>query len=173
MNEQGTSEISFEEVCTVDPEQTARRLFAKLAHGNAYAHHLLEGLATGYLIALIESVCIREMLRHLDPVAEVIVGSAVNIQHRAPVPPGNQVWLRGWTSQLCERKATFTVQAFDDHEVICEGTLTLVAASRQTIEGRLARKLRTDNARSGDGNATIIVAAAALPPGADGDQSLL
>ena len=140
MNEQGISEISFEEVCTVDPTQTARSLFARLAHGVAYADQLLEGLATGYLIALVESVCIREMLRHLDPATEVIVGSAVNIRHRAPVPPGKQVWLRGWTSQLGERKTTFSVQAFDDHEIICEGTLTLVAASREVIETRLARK---------------------------------
>lgn len=141
MNEQGMSEISFEEVFTVDPDQTARSLFTRLEHGRAYAERLLEGLATGYLIALVESVCIREMLRHLDPITEVIVGSAVNIQHRAPVPPGKQVWLRGWTSQLGERKTTFSVQAFDDHEVICEGTLTLMAASRETIERRLARKL--------------------------------
>ena len=90
MNEQGMSEISFEEVFTVDPDQTARSLFTRLEHGRAYAERLLEGLATGYLIALVESVCIREMLRHLDPITEVIVGSAVNIQHRAPVPPGNK-----------------------------------------------------------------------------------
>ena len=141
MNEQGISEICFEDVCAVDPDQTARSLFNRLAHGRAYAHQLLEGLATGYLIALIESVCIREMLRHLDPMEEVIVGSAVNIQHRAPVPPGKQFSLRGWTSQLCERKATFTIEAFDEHELICEGTLTLVAAARHAIEERLARKL--------------------------------
>lgn len=141
MNEQGLSEISFEEVCTVDPNQTARSLFTRLEHGRGFAEHLLDGLATGYLIALVESICIREMLAHLDPVTEVIVGRAVNIQHRAPVPPGKQIWLRGWTSQIGERKATFEVQAFDDHEVICEGTLTLVAASRKMIETRLARKL--------------------------------
>jgi predicted thioesterase len=141
MNEQGLSEISFEEVCTVDPNQTARSLFTRLEHGRGFAEHLLDGLATGYLIALVESICIREMLAHLDPATEVIVGRAVNIQHRAPVPPGKQIWLRGWTSQIGERKTTFEVQAFDDHEVICEGTLTLVAASRKVIETRLARKL--------------------------------
>lgn len=140
MNEQAVSEISFEEVCTIDPQQTARSLFARLAHGRAYASQLLEGLATGYLVAIVESVCIKEMLRHLDVDTEVIVGSAVNIQHRAPVPPGKQVWLRGWTSQLGERKTTFTVQAFDDHEVVCEGTLTLVVASREAVERRMARK---------------------------------
>ena len=140
MNEQNISQIAFEEACTVDPHQTAKQLFARLTHGSAYAHQLLDGLATGYLIALVESVCIREVLRHMDPATEVIVGSAVNIQHRAPVPPGKQIWIRGWTTQLGERKTTFAVQAFDDHEVVCEGTLTLVVASRDAIEERLARK---------------------------------
>lgn len=140
MNEQSISEITFEESCTVDPQQTAKQLFSRLTHGCAYAHHLLDGLATGYLIALVESVCIREVLRHMDPSTEVIVESAVNIQHRAPVPPGKQIWIRGWTTRLGERKTTFAVQAFDDHEVICESTMTLVAASRDAIEKRLARK---------------------------------
>ena len=140
MNEQNISAIAFEEACTVDSQQTARQLFSKLTHGSAYAHHLLDGLATSYLVALVESVCIREMLRHTNPAMEIIVGSAINIQHRAPVPPGKQIWVRGWTFRLGERKTTFAVEAFDDHEIVCEGTLTLVAASRDEIEKRLARK---------------------------------
>ena len=140
MNEQGISEICFEEACTVHPDQTAKSLFSRLAHGCAYADQMLDGLATGYLVALIESVCIREMLHHMDPATEIIVGRAVNIQHCAPVAPGKQVWLRGWTSQLGERTTTFAVQAFDDHEVICDGSLTLVVAVRSTLEARLSRK---------------------------------
>ncbi len=144
MNETECCAISFEEVCTVDPEQTAKCLFARLSHGNAYASQLLEGLATAYLIAILESVCIREMFLNMDLTTEVIVGTAVNIQHRAPVPPGKQVWLRGQTTHLGERTATFAVQAFDDHEIVCDGTMTLVATSRSVIENRLARKLFGD-----------------------------
>jgi fluoroacetyl-CoA thioesterase len=142
-------EISFEEVCTVDPDQTARRLFARLSHGNAYASQLVEGLATGYLIAIVESICIREMLRDMNLTTEVIVGTAVNIRHRAPVPPGKQVWLRGRTTHLHERKATFEVQASDDDEVVCEGVMTFVATSREGIEMRLAKKLSADSRASG------------------------
>jgi len=97
-------------------------------------------IATGYLVALIESVCIREMLHHLDPTTEVIVGRAVNIQHSAPAAPRKQVWLRGWTMRMGERSTTFTVQVFDDHEAICDGSVTLVAASRTALQDRLARK---------------------------------
>ena len=134
-------ELSFEEVCIVDADQTARRLFARLSHGNAYANRMVEGLATGYLIAIVESICIREMLREMRLTTEVIVGAAVDIRHRAPVPPGKQVWLRGRTTHLGERKATFAVQACDDDEVVCEGVMTFVATSRERIESRLALKL--------------------------------
>ena len=135
------AEISFEEVCTVDPDQTARRLFARLSHGNAYASRLVEGLATGYLIAIVESICIREMLREMDLTTEVVVGAAVDIRHCAPVPPGKQLWLRGRTTHLGKRKATFAVEASDDDEIVCEGVMTFVATSRERIESRLAGKL--------------------------------
>ena len=140
-------EISFEEVCTVAADQTARRLFARLSHGNAYSNRMVDGLATGYLVAIVESICIREMLREMKLTTEVIVGAAVDIQHRAPVPPGKQLWLRGRTTHLGERKATFAVQACDDDEVVCEGVMTFVATSRERIETRLARKRGSD--RSG------------------------
>ena len=137
-------EISFEEVCTVDADQTARRLFARLSHGNAYSNQMVDGLATGYLVAIVESICIREMLREMKLTTEVIVGAAVDIRHRAPVPPGRQVWLRGRTTHLGERKATFAVPACDDDEVVCEGVMTFVATSRERMETRLARKLSAD-----------------------------
>jgi predicted thioesterase len=143
------SEISFEEVCTVDADQTARRLFKRLSHGNAYANRMVEGLATGYLVAIVESICIREMLREMSLTTEVIVGAAVDIRHRAPVPPGKQIWLRGRTTHLGERKATFAVQACDDDEVVCEGVMTFVATSRERIETRLALKLSADSGASG------------------------
>ena len=140
MSEEGISAICFEEACTIHPDQTAKSLFSRLTHGRAYADALLDGLATGYLIALIESVCIREMLHHMDPTTEVIVGRAVNIQHCAPAAAGKQVWLRGWTTRLGERSTTFAVQVFDDHETICDGSVTLMVVSRTDLEARLARK---------------------------------
>ena len=140
MNEQAISQISFHEVCTIHPDQTAKSLFSRLSHGCAYSDHLMDGLATGYHVALIESVCIRELLHHLDPTTEIIVGRAVSIQHCAPAAPGKPTWLRGWTTRLGERSITFAVQVFDDHEAICDGSVTLVAAPRDALEARLARK---------------------------------
>ena len=71
MNHQGISEISFEETYNVPPEQTARALFSRLPHGSDYAQKLIECLATGYLVAVVESICIREMQRHVDAISEL------------------------------------------------------------------------------------------------------
>ena len=140
MNHQRVSEIFFEETYNVPPEQTAKSLFARLPHGAGYAERLLECLATGYLVAVIESICIREMQRHVGD-TEVVVGRSIRIDHCGPIPPGAPLRLRGWLQSLGERSATFLVRAHDAHEVVCEAAVTLVAAERAHMEGRLSAKL--------------------------------
>ena len=141
MNQQGISEICFDEAYHVPADQTARSLFARLPHGSAYAETLIECLATGYLVAVAESICIREMQRNIDPSMEVVVGRTVRVEHRAPIPPGTCLRLRGWVERLGERSATFCVQVHDDHEVVSEGAITLVAVQRASIESRIAAKI--------------------------------
>ena len=141
MNHQGLSEIFFEETYNVPPEQTARALFSRLPHGIDYAERLIECLATGYLVAVVESICIREMQRHVDAESEVVVGRTIQLEHKGPIPPGSSLKLRGWVERLGERSATFCVQASDDHEVVCESSVTLVAAQRASMESRIAAKV--------------------------------
>lgn len=140
MNHQGVSEIFFEESYTVPADQTAKSLFARLPHGSGYAERLIECLATGYLVAVIESICIREMQQHVDAV-EVVVGRTIRIEHRGTIPPGSSLRLRGWLERMGERSATFRVQACDTDEVVCEATVTLVAVQRTVIETRIAAKV--------------------------------
>lgn len=141
MNHQGVSEIFFEESYTVPADQTAKSLFARLPHGSGYAERLIECLATGYLVAVVESICIREMQQHVDAVAEVVVGRSIRIDHRGPIPPGSPLRLRGWLERLGDWSATFRVQALDAHEVVCEATVTLVAVQRAQMESRIATKV--------------------------------
>jgi fluoroacetyl-CoA thioesterase len=141
MNHQGISEISFEETYSVPPEQTARALFSRLPHGSDYAQRLIECLATGYLVAVVESICIREMLRHVDADSEVVVGRTIELEHKGPIPPGSTLKLRGWVERLGERSAKFRVQASDDHEVVCDGSVILVVAPRTAMESRIAAKV--------------------------------
>lgn len=141
MNHQGVSEIFFEETYSVPPEQTARALFSRLPHGTDYAERLIECLATGYLVAVVESICIREMQRHVDAESEVVVGRTIQLEHKGPIPPGSSLKLRGWVERLGVRSATFCVQASDAHEIVCESSVTLVAARRVSMESRIAAKV--------------------------------
>ena len=141
MNHQGISEISFEETYSVPPEQTARALFSRLPHGSDYAQRLIECLATGYLVAVVESICIREMQRHVDATSEVVVGRTIELEHKGPIPPGSTLKLRGWVERLGQRSAKFCIQASDDHEVVCEGSVILVVAPRVSLESRIAVKV--------------------------------
>lgn len=148
MNHQGISEISFEETYSVPPEQTARALFSRLPHGSDYAQRLIECLATGYLVAVVESICIREMQRHVDADSEVVVGRTIELEHKGPIPPGSTLKLRGWVERLGERSAKFCVQASDDHEVVCEGSVILVVAPRVSMESRIAVKVEALTSKS-------------------------
>ena len=141
MNHQQVSEIFFQETYTVPIDQTARSLFTRLPHGKQYAETLIECLATGYLIAVVESICIREMQRQIDPAVEVVVGGTIHLEHCGPIPPGATIRLSGWVERLGRRSATFCVRAYDDHELVCDGTVTLIAADRASMESKIANKV--------------------------------
>jgi len=162
MNHQGVSEIFFEETYSVPPEQTARALFSRLPHGSDYAERLIECLATGYLVAVVESICIREMQQHVDAATEVVVGRTIQLEHKGPIPPGSSLKLRGWVERLGERSATFCVQASDAHELVCESSVTLVAARRASMESRIAAKVGALVASS-DGDFFLAARAAGVP----------
>jgi fluoroacetyl-CoA thioesterase len=160
MNHEPISQICFAETYVVPSHQTARSLFTRLPHGMAYADTLIECFATGYLIAVVESICIREMQQHIDPLVEVVVGRDIRIEHRGPIPPGATVRVMGWCGQLGRRSATFCIRAFDDHELVCDGAITLVAADRKSIEATVATKVATLRSGAGGRNPAI---AGALP----------
>lgn len=134
------SQLFFRETYTVPADQTARRLFRLLPHGRAYAERMVDAMATGYLVSVLESICTREMQPHLDPDEETIVGSAVQCRHHAPIPPGALVTVNGWVVGLGDREATFWVQASDEHEVVCEGQIRLSIVLRSQIEKKIQRK---------------------------------
>ena len=141
MKHQAISEIFFEETYSVPPKQTARALLARLPHGGNHAEKLIECLANGYLVAVVESICIREMQRYVDADLEVVVGRIVQIEHKTSIPPGSALKLRGWVERLGERSATFCVQASDDHEIVCESSITLVATVRAAMDFRISTKI--------------------------------
>ena len=47
----------------------------------------------------------------------------------------------GWVEQIGNSSTSFCVTAHDEHERVCEGQVTLVAAVRESIESRIAAKV--------------------------------
>lgn len=141
MNHESISQISFDEVYVVPSHQTARSLFTQLPHGRGYAETLIECIATGYLVAVVESICIKEMQRHVDHEREVVVGRSIHLEHRGPIPPGAEIRLSGWVERLGPRSVTFNVRAHDSLELVCEGRVTFVAADRSALESKIAHKV--------------------------------
>lgn len=134
------SQIFFSETYVVPAEQTAQRLFQLLPHGEAYACRLINAMATGYLIAVLESICLREMQMHLDHDEETVVGCSVQCKHRAPIPPGAIIKVDGWVMGIGDSEATFWVQASDEQEVVCEGQMRFAVVKRAQMEMKIQRK---------------------------------
>ncbi len=140
MNHCEISQIFFKETYTVPVEQTARRMFRLLPHGEGYADRMINAMATGYLVAVLESICAREMQPHLEHDEEMVVGSSVQCQHRAPIPPGALITVDGWVMGIGDDEATFWVRASDEQEIVCEGKISLAIVKRARIERRIQRK---------------------------------
>ena len=140
MNPCHVSQIVFSETYTVPPEQTTQRMFRLLPHGSGYADRMIDAMATGYLVAVLESICAREMQKYLDHDEELVVGSSVQCQHRAPIPSGALVNVDGWVIGVGAGEATFWVQASDEQEMVCEGEIRFAIEQRAPMERKIQRK---------------------------------
>ena len=147
MRDQAISETLIEERYTVPADQTARRLFASLPHGRAYASQLVDAMATGYLVTVLESVCARALQPILRQGEETVVGSRVELQHRAPAVPGATLRLWGWVERMGDRDVTFWIGADHGDERICEARVVLHIVSAEAMTARIARKLGRDKAQ--------------------------
>jgi predicted thioesterase len=95
--------------------------------------------ATPAMIALMENAAVNA-IDPLLPEGHASVGTVLNVRHLAATPLGHQVRARAKVIEVDGRKVTFTVQAWDEHELIGEGTHTRVvidlARFLQRVEGK-------------------------------------
>ena len=130
-------ELSFCRSVEVTEAQTARKLFATLPHGAAYAHRLVPAMATGLLIATIESVCILELQSHLAA-EETVVGTDVDMRHLAPALPGRALRIVG-SGRHANAKAHFDVVVDGKDGRIATAHLVLAVVDEKRFASRLAR----------------------------------
>ena len=76
--------------------------------------------ATGYMVGLIEWVCMQAMAPHLDP-GEGSLGVRVDVNHTAATPPGFTVTVDVECMQVVGKRVTFQVKAHDGVDQIGAG----------------------------------------------------
>jgi predicted thioesterase len=104
-----TGELSI----TVSETQTARHL----GSGG------IRVFATPAMIALMEGAAVAA-IDHLLPEGQASVGVMVNVRHLAATPLGYQVRARAEVTGVEGRQVSFKVEAWDEQELIGEGTHT-------------------------------------------------
>ncbi len=91
------------------------------------ARHLGSGgirvFATPAMIALMEGAAVAA-IDHLLPEGQASVGVMVNVRHLAATPLGHQVRARAEVTGVEGRQVSFKVEAWDEKELIGEGTHT-------------------------------------------------
>jgi len=139
MHSDAMSRIVFDERYTIPGTQPARPMIG-LPDGLIGSAGIPDGMATAYLIALLESICMRELECFIDRADETIVGTAVDCRHCAPVAPGAVIRVSGWVERVNGDEVRFRVQAQDEQERVCEGSICLAIVHRDRISLRILRK---------------------------------
>jgi fluoroacetyl-CoA thioesterase len=107
------------------------------------AQHLGSGglavFSTPSMVALMEGAAVAA-IDPLLPDGQASVGVSLNIRHLAATPLGQQVRARAQVTAVEGRQVTFTVQAWDERELIGEGSHTRfvidIARFKQRVEAK-------------------------------------
>jgi len=105
--------LAAESTVTVDKSTLA----TTMGSGNVAAY------ATPAMVALMESAAVAALAHALGE-GQSSVGIAIEIKHLAATPPGRSVRARAEIIRVEGHKVTFQVQAWDEVELIGEGTHT-------------------------------------------------
>ena len=80
-----------------------------------------EVFATGYMVGLIEWICIQAVNPHIDWPLEQTVGTHINVSHSAATPPGMQVRVKERLTQVEGRRLVFDIEAQAKLDTISKG----------------------------------------------------
>jgi fluoroacetyl-CoA thioesterase len=123
---------------TVPESKTVPALYPEAAEFQA----MPRVFATGYLVGLIEWVCIQTVAPHLDWPREQTVGTHFDLSHSAPTPPGCDVRVDVELIEVDKRRLRFRVSARDDAGVVSEGTHERFVIDAERFNARLAERQR-------------------------------
>ena len=100
---------------------------------------IAEVFATGYMVGLMEWCCIRSLDPALEP-GEGSLGTAVNVSHVAPTPPGCRVTVVATVNSIDRRQITWHVVARDELDLIGEGEIRRTVVQWERFNQKLNEK---------------------------------
>ena len=125
----------------VPDDKTVPHLYPEVADFQA----MPRVFATGYMVGLVEWVCMQAMAPHLDP-GEGSLGVHVDVSHTAATPPGLTVTVEAECLAVDGPRITFKVKAHDGVDPIGEGRHQRFVVAWDKFNGRLADKAKRSEA---------------------------
>jgi fluoroacetyl-CoA thioesterase len=102
-------------------------------------HAMPKVFATGFMVVLLEWVCIQLLTPHLDE-GEGSLGTLVDVSHLAATPPGMTVSVDVECVEVSGRKVIFKVRAHDGVDLIGEGRHERAVVRWDRFNARVAEK---------------------------------
>jgi fluoroacetyl-CoA thioesterase len=131
--------MTFEFRYMVPEEKTVPHLFPDIEEGAVMPHVL----ATGFMVGLMEFACIKFINPYIEWPRQQTVGIHINVSHVAATPPGLTVTVKGRLEKVDGRKLSFSLQAFDDREVISQGSHDRFIIDADKFNAAVAKKQST------------------------------
>ncbi|WP_244154261.1 thioesterase family protein [Desulfospira joergensenii] len=103
--------------------------------------------ATGYMVGLIEWVCIQALNPHLDWPEEQSVGTRIDVSHLAATPPGLEVLVKVRLVEKEGRRLVFEVEAHDSLDLISKGRHERFIINKTKFDLKQEEKIRAAAAR--------------------------
>ncbi len=110
---------------------------------SAYGSGLVAAFATPAMVGLMEGASVNAIQKCMAP-GQTSVGTEVCIKHLAATPIGLNVRARAEVTGVDGRRVTFKVQAWDDRELIGEGTHARMVIDEVRFNERVAGKAKRD-----------------------------
>lgn len=118
-----------EQSITVDKEQTASH----------FGSGTVDVYATPAMLSLMEAAALAAIEPCLSS-GQTSVGVSVDLRHFAATPVGRTVVARAEVTAVDGRRITFAVRAWDEHEIIGEGTHGRIVVDREKFFNKVQLK---------------------------------
>jgi len=97
--------------------------------------------ATGFMVGLLEWVCIKAINPYLNWPNEQTVGTHIDVSHIAATPPGFEVIARVKLVEVDGRRLLFEIEAHDGIDLISKGKHERYIINKEKFDSKMREKV--------------------------------